>query len=203
MNKIISAHRIGIFGGAFNPVHKGHVKVVESFLKCGLIEKLLLLPTPAPPHKKSKDLAGLGHRINMLNLVFKGNNKIEVSKLEADLPSPSYSLQTIRHLRKKYPDKKFFLCLGEDSLVDFETWYKHEKILNLVPILAAERPGFDSNKVADQILENTIFVDHKPVDYSSSGYRKPGREDDSQLPNVVLDYIDKHNLYTHKDRYPE
>ena len=189
--------RIGIFGGAFNPVHKGHVQAADSFLKSGIINKLLVLPTPAPPHKNSEGLIEFSHRLEMLKRAFSNYENVTVSDLETQLPAPSYSLQTIDHLINQNPDNLYYLCLGEDSIVHFDTWYKYDEILNKVNLLVAERPGFDSDKVSENILEKTIFVDHTPVDYSSTEFRNPVKNaDDSLLPKQVIDYIKEQNLYS-------
>jgi nicotinate-nucleotide adenylyltransferase len=185
--------RKGIFGGSFDPVHKGHVRTVESFLKSGLLDDLLILLTPSPPHKKNQQQADYSHRMEMLKLAFEGTENVQLSDLETKLPQPSYTLQAIEHLQKQNPETVLFLCLGEDSLCDFDQWFQYRKILEYVNLIVAERPGFDSSKVDPQILEYTIFVDHQPVNISSTGFRS---EQSSEIvPESVARYIEKHNLY--------
>lgn len=187
--------RVGIFGGSFDPVHNGHISVVKSFLKSGLIDELLVLLTPNPPHKNSEG-TDFEHRLKMLKLAFRGIEKAVVSDLERKLPSPSYTVQTIEYLQKKNPDTNYFYCLGEDSIKDFHTWHRYSEILERVPILVAERPGFSSEGIDDDILERTIFVDHNPVDMSSTKVRNHKNEDRfSNLPEIVKKYIHDHNLY--------
>lgn len=190
-------NRVGIFGGSFNPVHSGHIKVAESFLNSNIIDQLLLLLTPNPPHKNSENQLPFTHRFEMLKLAFQNYDRVSVSDLERELPSPSYTLQTIRHLQKEYPETSFFLCIGEDSLQEFHMWYKYDEILKLVPLIVAERPGYDSSVIQDQILERAIFVEHKPVDVSSTEIRNTdgGGKPDENIPSQVLEYINKHNLY--------
>lgn len=187
--------RVGIFGGSFDPVHNGHISVVKSFLKSGLIDELLVLLTPNPPHKNSEG-TDFEHRLKMLKLAFRGIEKAVVSDLERKLPSPSYTVQTIEYLQKKNPDTNYFYCLGEDSIKIFHTWHRYSEILERVPILVAERPGFSSEGIDDDILERTIFVDHNPVDMSSTKVRNHKNEDRfSNLPEIVKKYIHDHNLY--------
>lgn len=187
--------RVGIFGGSFDPVHNGHKSVVKSFLKSGLIDELLVLLTSNPPHKNSEG-TDFEHRLKMLKLAFRGIEKAVVSDLERKLPSPSYTVQTIEYLQKKNPDTNYFYCLGEDSIKDLHTWHRYSEILERVPILVAERPGFSSEGIDDDILERTIFVDHNPVDMSSTKVRNHKNEDRfSNLPEIVKKYIHDHNLY--------
>lgn len=190
-------NRVGIFGGSFNPVHSGHIKVAESFLNSNIIDQLLLLLTPNPPHKKSENQVPFAHRFEMLKLAFQGYGRVTVSDLERELASPSYTLQTIQHLQNEYPETSFYLCLGEDSIQNFHKWFNYEEILKLVPLLVAERPGYDSSVIEDQILERAIFVEHKPVDVSSTDIRNTngGGKPDENIPSQVMEYINKHNLY--------
>jgi nicotinate-nucleotide adenylyltransferase len=186
--------RVGVFGGSFDPVHTGHVEAVNSFLNSGLIDEVWILLTPNPPHKTDQKQAGFSHRLKMLQLVFSGYDKVKISDLEKDLPTPSYTLQTIRHLKKEYPGNLFFLCIGEDSLESFHKWYKYNEILDECTLLVVNRPGFDHSRVDSKILENTIFIDHKPLDISSTQIREGERENYS-IPDSVRRYMQDHNLY--------
>lgn len=187
--------RVGIFGGSFDPVHNGHVQIARSFLNSGLIQKLLILLSPSPPHKQGQHQAETSHRFEMLKLAFNDIKEAKVSDLERNLPKPSYTLQTIEHLQKKNPDHLFYLCLGEDSLLHFHKWHRHEDILERVYLVVARRPGIDTSGVDQNILEKVIFIDHDPVAASSTAIRQANGDKISDLPQPVVDYIKKHNLY--------
>lgn len=193
--------KVGIFGGSFDPVHIGHVHLAQSFLASGLIHKLLVLLTPAPPHKQGREITPYADRLAMLNLAFKDFEDVEISTIEQQLPSPSYSLQTLEYLQNTHPGTLFYLCMGEDSLVQFHKWYKYREILNRSDLIVAERPGYDRSSVSDEILESAIIVDHQPVDASSTEVRKSLEwqsnlnEDERQLPDSVRKYIDEKGLY--------
>lgn len=189
--------RIGIFGGSFDPVHNGHKAVVESCLKSNLIDRMLVLLTPSPPHKQGSVQVSYRHRLKMLKIAFWQDQNVEVSDLEKELKSPSYTLQTIRYLQENHPENVYFYCMGEDSIINFHKWYKFEKILERVPLMVAERPGWERENIAEKILERTIFVEHNPVDISSTDIRlkKSGKELGQSVPIQVIDYIREHNLY--------
>lgn len=193
--------RVGIFGGSFDPVHLGHISLARSFLSSGLIHSLLVLLTPAPPHKQNRDKTPYEDRLAMLNLAFQDFDDVKISTIEKQLPAPSYTLQTIKYLQNRDSDTLFYLCMGEDSLVQFHEWYKYREILNRVALIVAERPGYDRNSVSDEILESTIFIDHQPVEASSTEVRQAlesgtfENEKGLQLPDRVRKYIEEKGLY--------
>lgn len=188
--------RIGLFGGSFDPVHNGHIEAVNSFLNSGLIHKVWILLTPDPPHKTDQKKTDFEHRYNMLKLAFQKSDNTKISDIEKDLPKPSYTLQTIHHLKKKYPRYTFFLCLGEDSLQSFHKWHKYEEIIEECTLMVVDRPGADHSGVDSEILEKTIFVDHKPMNISSTEIRQTTNSSELvNLPDEVQNYILKNNLY--------
>lgn len=187
--------RVGIFGGTFDPVHKGHVSVAESFLKSGIIDELLIVLTPHPPHKQQREQAGYEDRYRMLMLAFQEFSRVKVSTIENELPGPSYTVQTLRHLQEVHPETTFLLCMGQDSLSHFSEWYQYEEILQRVNLLVAERPGFDTASVDPQILEKAIFVEHEPVEASSTRVRKANGVHRPDLPEAVAAYIEQKGLY--------
>ncbi len=187
---------MGIFGGSFDPVHKGHVSIAGAFLDSGIIDELLVLLTPKPPHKPDQNQASYAHRFEMLKLAFEGADRVRVSDLEQSLPQPSYTLQAIEYLRKNFPGTLFYLCLGEDSLASFHEWHRYRQILESVSLIVARRPGFDGSSIDPEILERTIFVDHTPVDISSTQIRS-GKVSKETLPGKVVQYIRRHHLYAH------
>lgn len=193
------SERIGVFGGAFDPVHNGHISIALSFLKSNVVHRLLILPTPDPPHKKKDSLTSFQHRLRMLEIAFKDMEKVTVSELENRLPSPSYSLQTINHLQKINPSAVYYLCIGEDSLESFNSWYKYREVLKKSCLLVAERPGYHASKISDDILERAIFVDHHPIAISSTEIRNHTGKRNTlyqlSIPDEVREYIAGNNLY--------
>jgi nicotinate-nucleotide adenylyltransferase len=189
-------NRVGIFGGSFDPVHSGHVEAVNSFISSGLLNEIWVMLTPDPPHKKGKSKAPYTDRLAMLKLAFEEMDSVVVSTYEKDLPAPSYTLQTLKHLGEQYPDNTFFLCLGGDSVSHFHEWYRFEEILDICSLIAVQRPGSDPEHADPRVLEKTIFVEHTPLDISSTGVRSANSAMGHHLPESVEHYINKHNLYS-------
>lgn len=188
--------RIGLFGGAFDPVHNGHVNVAGSFLNSHLIDELHLLPTPFPPHKELPNKTTFHHRFKMLQIAFSEWDRVVVNGIENQLSQPSYSLQTIKHLQDTYPSNIYFLCIGEDNLSTFHEWHQYREILDRVTLMVAARPGIEQNQKRTEILEKAVFVAHDEIEVSSTDIRNASDPSNfsSVIPDSVLDYIQKHKL---------
>lgn len=192
-------HRVGLFGGTFDPVHKGHISIAESFLDSGMIDELWVLLTPYPPHKQEKNPTSYQKRLQMLEAAFSGMEKVKINTIENNLPKPSYSVQTIRHLKAEHPGATFFYCMGEDSLAKFHTWKFYNEILQECDLLVAQRPGVTHQNTQDNILAHTHFVSHTPLDVSSSDIRDRARKGEpiqDKVPKEVALIIENEQLYS-------
>lgn len=190
--------KVGLFGGTFDPVHKGHISIARAFLESGYIEELWILLTPYPPHKQDDKKSSYEIRFQMLEAAFGGLEGVSISAIEDQLPKPSYTVQTVRYLKKEHPGIKFYFCMGEDSLAKFHTWKFYREIIEECELLVAHRPGASHQSVEKIILNHTHFVDHSPVDISSSTIKQRIKEDrpvNEFLPDKVLAIIDKNQLY--------
>ncbi len=189
---------IGLFGGTFDPVHNGHLAVAQSYLNSGFIDELWVVLTPDPPHKAGRELSRYELRKEMLEQAFAGMSRVTITDVETRLPRPSYTIQTVRYLAERYGDYSFYLCIGEDSLVDFERWYKWEEILEHCDLLVARRPNTEINPVNSKISRHAHFIEHSPVEVSSSELREKisrNEEVSNQIPDAVRKTIHKHRLY--------
>lgn len=193
-------NRVGLLGGTFDPVHNGHISIAESFLNSGFIEELWIILTPHPPHKERSSITDFKTRMEMLELAFSGRDNIRISGIEKELPSPSYTIRTILHLENAYPDNQFYLCIGEDSLADFNRWHKYGDILEHCGLLVAIRPDtqYGKDDIDPDIYKHIHFVDHEPVDISSTELRnkiRNGEKVDGLVPSRVREFIQSHKLY--------
>lgn len=192
------SHCIGLFGGTFDPPHNGHRAIAKSFLKSGVIDELWVLLTPYPPHKSEADQSVYAIRKEMVEAAFEDISRLRISTVENELPKPSYSYKTIQHLKKEFPDATFYFCMGEDSLSQFHTWKAYKKILEECDLLVAQRPGVSHSDTAPHILEQARFVNHIPLDISSTQVKERIKSGDSvqeMIPPKVLKIIEKEQIY--------
>src|SRR5699024_6002389 len=167
----VSEQATGILGGSFDPVHLGHVAIAHSFLTSGYITELWILLTPEAPHKKGHKFADFALRLEMLERAFEAEKKVTISTIEHQLDPPFYTVNTLRYLAKRYPERSFRLCIGEDSLADFDTWHNWKKLLSYAPLLVASRASYQIEHPAPEIVDPMQFVDHRPVELSSTEIR--------------------------------
>ena len=131
--------RIGLFGGTFDPVHCGHLAIAEQAAEELRLEQILFIPAPDPPHKR-RTMATYGQRVAMLELALAEHSRFSVSLLEAELPAPSYTVDTLLELRKRLAGQFYFL-IGADSLLELHLWYRLEELLRLTNFAVISRPG--------------------------------------------------------------
>jgi len=194
--------RTAIFGGTFDPVHLGHIKMANQAIRQFDIKELIVVPNGNPPHKTGVETASFEHRYNMLLLAFEGMNHITVSDYEANENVPSYSLDTMRHFRNIYGEDTAFI-IGADSLLTIHKWYEYRTLLEENTLIVFKRKGdSDLSGVAREYTKKygakILFADMDYVDISSTMIRDAlftGTDCDSLLPRSVFDYIQKNAIY--------
>ena len=152
--KIANKRLIGIFGGTFDPIHKGHVKVIENFLDLIDIDELIVLPNGNPPHKK-KRINEL-NKIKLVNLALSHINNLIIDEREILKSSPSYAYLTLREIQKENPNDTLVWIMGMDSFLEIETWYEYENFLEEVNLLILERPGYEVDETS--FIQNLLNV---------------------------------------------
>lgn len=186
--------RIGILGGTFNPPHLGHLVLAREVLNKLKLDKVLFIPAYIPPHKKIKDNNAY-LRYRMVLLACKGNSKFEVSKIELERKTISYSVDTLQKLWNRYgKDIELFFIIGSDSLDELENWKDIDKILRLAKLIVVNRPGFPVKRVSSKIKQIKIPA----LDISSSMIRDRMRNSKSiryLVPELVRKFIIKNKLY--------
>ncbi len=195
--------RIGIYGGAFNPVHKGHVKFAEEVKTKADLDKIIIMPSGVSPHKSSGGLIDSVHRLEMCRLAFEGEDYI-ISDLEIRREGKSYTVDTVTELKKIYPDDELYLIMGSDMLLCFHKWYRYEDILSAATICATTRQGDISTcelkKYSCEVLgKETLIIDFEPFECSSTKVRSSllsGEDATDLVPEKVLGYIKENALYT-------
>lgn len=129
-----------LLGGTFNPPHQGHIRAGLEAVNVIGVNKLGLLPCKLPPHKRAPETRAV-HRLNMLELVCQNDPALYVEPIELSLPAPSYTVKTLRHLRREMGNEPLFFLLGEDSLYNLPSWYEWQSLLNYCHIVVMRRSG--------------------------------------------------------------
>lgn len=190
--------KIGIYGGSFNPIHKGHTQLAASIVAQGLVDELWLLVSPLNPlkQKSASGIAEYEHRINMARLATEHIEGVKVSDFERTLPLPSYTVTTLHELHKAYPEHEFVLIIGADNWERFPRWYHAQEIIETYTILIYRRPGYEIDETA---LPPSVQLVHAPLyDISSTEIRETAKEGKMMRKWVnekVAEYIERHQLY--------
>lgn len=136
-----AAPRIGILGGAFDPVHNGHLELARKARDFCALDFVKLIPTGVPVHRDTP-VANAAQRIAMLELARAGQDWLEVDPRECKTSAPSYTYDTALALRAERPDAMLFLVIGLDAFLAFDRWHRWRDLLGLVHLLVAVRPGY-------------------------------------------------------------
>jgi len=179
--------RIGIFGGSFNPIHKGHIALARQLLRLARLDEVWLMVSPQNPLKQaSSDLLDDRLRFQMAQLALQDEPGIVASDYEFHLPKPSYTWHTLQQLSKDFPDHEFLLLIGGDNWVNFHRWYHAADILSRYQIIVYPRQG----SVIDTVdLPATVtVVNTKLLNVSSTEVRqrvRQGRGIKRLVPSIV------------------
>ena len=206
---------IGIFGGTFDPIHNGHVQVIENLLKIIHFDKLIVMPNGRPPHKdKGIDPK---FKLELVNISLAHIDNIQIDERELNAETPSYAYLTYKQVQLENEGSSLAWVMGSDSFLGIETWYEYEKLLQESNLLILERPGYslDNEFSVKHILEQRkvnnisdfyedsgrIFISKiYPIELTSTKIRDSIRrnEDVSSLLNH-----DVHRLIKNKNLYKE
>ena len=195
--------KTGLFGGAFNPVHNGHICLAQNYLNALGLDRIIFIPTFIPPHKSAYEFAPCEDRANMLKLALKGKERFEISDIEFKMKGTSYSFDTISRLKELYPEDEFYLIVGSDQFLYFENWYKADDILKMATLCTAAREQEELKRLFDfknenENLKNAIISDFDVLEVSSSQIRdmvKNNKSIKDFVPNEVEEYIRNKGLY--------
>lgn len=196
--------RVGIYGGTFDPVHRGHISLADAACRGCELDRLIFMPDYISPFKQDKEVTSSDDRFKMLEDILHYNPAFSISAYEITKEGPSYTIETLEHWDRILDDDIYFV-LGFDSAVQIDTWRRGEDILKKYPLITAVRPGIDvSDGLAkiDSLREkygaNISILDMDPVDASSTEIRErvtKGMSISELVMPETEEYIFEHNLY--------
>jgi nicotinate-nucleotide adenylyltransferase len=188
--------KIGLLFGSFNPVHVGHLIIANYMANYTALDKVWLVVSPQNPLKKYGDLINTYDRLEMCKLATDNSKNIQVSDVELKLPQPSYTIDTLAHLKEKYPQHEFALIMGSDNLVSLPKWKNYKLILRDYQIYVYPRPGYENTDLA---THPSVTITMTPLmELSATFIRKSLSEKKNVqyfVPDVVLNFIESKNLY--------
>jgi len=190
---------IGIYGGTFDPIHTGHLITAQSVCEMRKLGKIIFIPSFISPHKTDRISSSPKHRLNMLKLAIKGIPSFDYSDLEIKNENISYTIDTVRKLKSTY--KNVELIIGYDNLITFDTWKDPDKILELVKLVVLRRKVIEENFIRNKYFEKAIFIESPLIEIYGTEIRervKANRSINFLVPQKVMAYIYKHNLYKEK-----
>lgn len=200
--------KIGLYGGAFNPVHIAHLIIAEQFVDELALDKCVFSPAHISPFKAGEDSADdptPEQRYEMTRLAIENNTRFDISDYEIRRGGTSYSIDTIRHLEKTFPGAELFLLIGADQAKDFKKWKDWKEILEAVRLCIAHRPeiipsGEKSSIDADLTLrgKSPLWLRSPEMTISATDLRQrfaSGRSARYLVPEKTLRYIKENGLY--------
>lgn len=196
--------RIGIYGGSFDPVHKGHIHLAKTALRCFSLDEVIFVPARVSPFKQDRQYTVKdSDRLAMLKAATQEEKCMRVSDYELLKENVSYTVYTLRYMKELFPEDTLVLLMGSDMLLSFQKWYCWQEIMSLAELGCISREQGDSEtlmKQADILSEyGRAYVSCEDILPVSSTYirecLKKGEDCSCYLPENVVQYILRHKLY--------
>lgn len=195
--------RLAVFGGTFDPIHFGHLRIAEEARDRLGFERILFVPNYVSPFKAGQSVTSGEQRAQMVERAIRENPAFSISRWEVEREKPSFTIETIRAIRSQYADYELYFLAGMDAVRDLPKWHEPEELLSLVQFVTATRPGVDIRDVLDALPDDwekrIMFMEMPGLDISATDLRRrvaEGRSIRYLLPPAVEDYIHAHGLYT-------
>lgn len=217
--------RAAIYGGTFDPVHRGHLEVARKVLELFELEEVLFVPACVPPHKAA--ISSAFHRFAMLALATEQVARLRISTIELDEPKRPYAVDTVERMQSSLgAARRLFFMIGADSWSEITTWHEWQRLLRMCDLIVVTRPGYDlsrssanasaqivdvrgaSQRELTEVLEDVdggkgprvFLTDVAMVDISATEIRAAARTGGSEklramVPAAVANYIEKYELY--------
>ena len=213
--------RAAIYGGTFDPVHKGHLEVARRVRELFELDEVIFVPACVPPHKRGAGISSAFHRFAMLALATQDDERFRISTIELDEPDRPYAVDTVSRLQAKLGSShRLFFLIGADSWAEIETWRDWQRLLRICDLIVVTRPGYQlTERVAVEVVDlraksraeiaavldddktpRVFFTDGASMDIAATAIRARARSNDREalqkaLPRTVANYIARYELY--------
>ena len=197
--------RVGFFGGAFNPVHYGHLLLAEQCREQCALTEVRFVPTGRPAHRETSALAAGRHRARMLELATASQPAFRVDRRELEAARVSYTVDSLEALRRETPGVELFLLLTDDWLAAFHTWRRPSRIAELATLVVVRRavpqehaPPLSDGQLPPGVRERLISVDMPAMGHAGTDLRRRVADGLSLrylTPEPVVRYVHEHGLY--------
>ncbi|HLC78078.1 MAG TPA: nicotinate (nicotinamide) nucleotide adenylyltransferase [Candidatus Nanoarchaeia archaeon] len=184
--------KVGLFGGSFNPVQRGHMKIAEEVLKERIVDEVWFIP--CGNHAFGKKLASVENRINMLKLAIKSNKKMKIIDFEIKRKEKSYTYETLKYLKQNYPHE-FYFIIGSDIVKDFGKWHALDYIKKNVEFIVAMRPGYKISGKLSFKVKNILALNENCSSTDVRNLVSSGKSISEFVTKEVEEYILKEGLY--------
>lgn len=184
----------GVLGGSFDPVHHGHLIAADRAAEALGLDTVLFVPCVQQPLKPQGPVASAERRATMVRLAVSGHGRFAMETCELDRPGPSYTVDTLRLLRQRWPDERLVLILGADAAASLPRWRASDEVARLAEIAVLTRPG--APEVTSAFVKHLVAT--PAIEISASDIRArclTGKSIRYLVPDAVLEYIGKYGLY--------
>jgi nicotinate-nucleotide adenylyltransferase len=193
----VKPQKTGLFFGSFNPIHIGHMVIAEYMVEFAGLDKLWFVVSPQNPLKEEKTLLAEKQRLQLVRLAIELDNRFKACNIEFGLPKPSYTVNTLSHLKEKYPKQEFALIMGADNITTLHKWKNYEHLLENYEIYVYPRK--ENIDIPEYAKRPSVHLTSAPVmEISSTFIRsaiKEKKEAKYMLPVSVAEYIKEMHFY--------
>lgn len=193
--------KVGLFFGSFNPIHNGHLMLANYLAEYGGLDEIWFVVSPQNPFKDKKSLLADRHRLYMVEMAIKDDERFQVCDIEFYMPQPSYTIDTLTRLQERHPNTDFYLICGMDNIESFKKWKNYEAILLYHHLMVYPRKGYNSNELVEH--PSVTVVEAPEIEVSSTFIRNAigeGKDVRYFVPKEVYKYIVDMHFYEKKEK---
>jgi nicotinate-nucleotide adenylyltransferase len=198
--------KLGLFGGSFDPIHRGHIEPVQAARTALGLERVIYLPTAVPPHTPLRVLAPAHARYAMVEMALLEEEGLYASTYELTLGRAAYTVETLEHFRESLPGVDLHLLIGADSYADLDHWVRWREIVEAARLVVLTRPGWtlEEASLSPDLAAlaksgRVVFLGQPPVDVSATRLREMFARGEQPppgtVPESVVRYVYKYGLY--------